>query len=312
LITDNTILAYEAFHYLKTQKKNKKKGVVGIKLDMEKAYDRVEWNFLEVTLLTIGFPNKLVNTIMLCVKSVSFSILINGDPSPSFNPKRGIRQGDPLSPYLFILCAEVFSGLIKKYHDHGKLHGISIARNAPALSHLFFADDSMVFCMANKTEAGHIMDNLEEYQSISGQKINLQKSEMVFSPKLLQSIKTEFQTYMPIQVSDNISKYLGLPTHVGKSKNQIFNFIMERIRKKLKGWKEKNLSFSGRGVLTRAVIQAIPTYIMSTFLIPQGICDRIERAICRFWWGGNEEKRKIHWKKKRVSLQAKIPRRSRV
>jgi hypothetical protein len=112
----------------------------------------------------------------------------------------------------------------------------------------------MVFCRANKIEADHIMDILKEYQSISGQKINLQKSEMVFSPKLLQSIKSEFQTHMPIQISDNISKYLGFPTQAGRSKNQIFNFIMERVRKKLKGWKEKNLFFSGRGVLIRAVI----------------------------------------------------------
>ena len=120
----------------------------------------------------------------------------------------------------------------------------------PCLTY-FFADDSMVFCRANKIEAGHIMDILEEYQSLSGQKINLQKSEMVFSPNLLQSIKTEFQTYMPIQISENISKYLGLPTQVGRSKNQIFDFIMERVRKKLKVF----------------VIQAIPTYVMSTFLI---------------------------------------------
>jgi len=87
---DNTILAYETFHYLKTHK-NKMKGVVGIKLDMEKAYDRVEWNFLEATLITMGFPRKLVSTVMVCVRSVSFSVLINGYPSPTFKPNRGIR-----------------------------------------------------------------------------------------------------------------------------------------------------------------------------------------------------------------------------
>lgn len=145
-ISNNTILAYEAFHFLK-KRKNKKSGVVGIKLDMEKTYDRVEWDFLKSTLLTMGFPIKIVKTIMLCVRSVSFSILINGSPSTMFKPKRGIRQGDPLSPYLFIICAEVLSGLITKYHEQDKIHGISIAivRNAPVISHLFFSDDSMMF-----------------------------------------------------------------------------------------------------------------------------------------------------------------------
>jgi hypothetical protein len=209
--------------------------VVGIKLDMEKAYDRVEWNFPEATLITMGFPMNLVNTIMRCVRSVSLSILINGVPTPVFKPRRGIRQGDPLSPYLFILCADVLSGLINKYHDQNKLHGISIAKSAPILSHLFFANDSMVFCRANKTEAKHLMDIFTNYQKISGPKINLHKSEMVFNPNLAPHIQSEFQQFMPIKITNNINKYLGLPTQVGRSKNQIFNFIIERVRKKLKG-----------------------------------------------------------------------------
>lgn len=163
--------------------------MVGIKLDMEKAYDRVEWDFLESTLLTMGFPIKIVKTIMLCVRSVSFSILINGSPSTMFKPKRGIRQGDPLSPYLFIICAEVLSGLITKYHEQDKTHGIFIARNTPVISHLFFADDGMMFCRTHKNEAKHLMEIFAEYQRISCQKINLNKSEMMFSPNILQSVK---------------------------------------------------------------------------------------------------------------------------
>jgi len=112
---------------------------------------------------------------------------------------------------------------------------------------------------------------------------------MVFSTNMLHSIKNTFHSFLPIHISNNIPKYLGLPTHIGRSKSQVFRFLVDRIRTKLKGWKKRNLSFSGRGVVIRAVIQSMPTYVMSCFRIPLNVCDRIERAICRFWWGGNEE-----------------------
>jgi hypothetical protein len=137
LISDNTIIAFETFHHLK-HNNNKKKGYVGVKLDMAKAYDRLEWNFIDTALTTMGFPSNLVQTIMRCVTSVSFSILVNGHPPHQFTPKRGIRQGDPLSPYLFILCADVFSTMITNVQAQNLLNGIKIAQNAPKISHLFF------------------------------------------------------------------------------------------------------------------------------------------------------------------------------
>jgi exonuclease III len=130
LITDNTLIAFEAFHYLK-HSKSKKHGYVGIKLDMAKAYDKIEWVFLQHTLTTMGFPPNLVDTIMRCVTTVSFSILVNGNPSPEFKPHRGIRQGDPLSPYLFIICADVLSSMITHLQASNKIKGITIATNAP-------------------------------------------------------------------------------------------------------------------------------------------------------------------------------------
>jgi hypothetical protein len=133
-----------------------------------------------------------------------------------------------------------------------------------------------------------------EYQRISGQQINLSKSEMTFSPLLQQSIKQAFHNIMQIQIMDSIAKYLGMPTTIGRSKMQNFNFIMDKVWSKLKGWKERNLSFACRSVLISAVIQAIPTYMMSCFLIPKSICSQIEKAICKFWWGGKEGVHKNH------------------
>jgi hypothetical protein len=100
---------------------------------------------------------------------------------------------------------------------------------------------------------------------------------------------------MPMQRVEFFSKYLGMPTQMGRSKQQVFNYIIDRIWKKLKGWKERNLSFAGRGTLIKAVIQAIPTYIMSCFMLPKNLCHQIERMACNFWWGSNMEHKKIHW-----------------
>jgi hypothetical protein len=116
---------------------------------MAKAYDRVEWNFLAATLDSMGIPTPMINTIMKCVTSVSFSILINGQPSREFYPQRGLRQGDPLSPYLFIICADVLSGLISQAQTTHLIHGVKIAPMASEISHLLFADDSLMFCRAN-------------------------------------------------------------------------------------------------------------------------------------------------------------------
>jgi hypothetical protein len=136
LITDNTLIAFDIFHYLKHT--NRKNGFVAIKTDMAKAYDRLEWPFIKSIMLNMGFPQHLVSLIMRCVSTVSYIILINGRPSARFRPQRGIRQGDPLSPYLFIICANVFSNLISKAQLNNKIHGVKIAPEAPEISHLFF------------------------------------------------------------------------------------------------------------------------------------------------------------------------------
>lgn len=127
-IIDNALLAFELFHVMKNSKA-KKRGIFVYKLDMAKAYDIVEWHFLNAAMIRMGFPASFVNLIMRCIMSVSFSILINGSPGSSFSPSRGLRQGDPLSPYLFLFCAEESNSLF---------HGAKVCKDSPSISHLFF------------------------------------------------------------------------------------------------------------------------------------------------------------------------------
>jgi hypothetical protein len=141
-------VAFETLHHMHHQRQGKQ-GSMALKLDMSKAYDRVEWKFLERVMQQMGFHPKWVTLMMECISTVSYSILINGAPHGFVKPTRGLRQGDPLSPYLFLLCAEGLHSLIHRAKMTGHLKGVSISRNGPKITHLFFADDSLLFCRAS-------------------------------------------------------------------------------------------------------------------------------------------------------------------
>lgn len=117
-----------------------------LKLDMSKAYDRVEWVFLEGMMKQMGFDARWIALIMECITMVSYSILINGEPTDIIQPSRGLRQGGPLSPYLFLICSEGLHGLLQKEADVSHICGVSICKEGLRLTHLFFADDRLVFC----------------------------------------------------------------------------------------------------------------------------------------------------------------------
>jgi hypothetical protein len=147
LITDNVLVAFEAFH-TKDRKLKGREGYMALKLDMSKAYDRVEWNYLEAVMRKLGFDERWVHLAMTCVRTVSFSVLVNGQPHGTIIPTRGLRQGDPLSPYFFILCAEGLSSLLNQVEVDGSIMGIPITRGGTKINHLFFVDDSLFFCKA--------------------------------------------------------------------------------------------------------------------------------------------------------------------
>ena len=148
LISDNVLVAFETLHCMKNHNSGKT-GFMAVKLDMSKAYDRMEWDYLQKLMETMGFCTRWIELIMECVRTVSYFILVNGEPKGLINPTRGIRQGDPLSPFLFLLCSEGLRGLISKAARAKEINGFSICKRGPKLTHLFFADDSLLFCKAN-------------------------------------------------------------------------------------------------------------------------------------------------------------------
>ncbi|CAL9003043.1 unnamed protein product, partial [Prunus brigantina] len=209
-IQDNILIAHEAFHRLKLKKKGKNYQL-GIKLDMNKAFDRIEWDFLEGVLLKMGFCRKWTSLIMGCLSSVRFSVVLNGKKGRFFKPSRGLRQGDPLSPYLFILVNDALSHLISAECAKGSLHGIRLCNGSPTLSHLLFADDTLLFTKASFANCSRLTHILDAYCAASGQLINLDKSNMYFSPNTPDHIKRSVCSVLKIKAADNPGKYLGMP-----------------------------------------------------------------------------------------------------
>lgn len=158
---DNAMIAQEIVHYMHNQKG--KKGSLLFKIDFENAYDRVNWNFLKLTLRDFGFPELTIRLIMSCITSSSLRLKLNGEKLDSFTPKRGLRQGDPLSPYLFVLCMEKLAILIQEKVHERKWLPVKISKNGPAISHLFFVDDCLLFTQAKASQARIVRDVLHDF-----------------------------------------------------------------------------------------------------------------------------------------------------
>ena len=258
---------------------------MAIKTDITKAYDRLEWSFLEETMRRMGFDSKWIRWIMLCVSSVRFLVLINGVPEGHIIPKRGIRQGDPLSPYLFILCAEVLSHLMHQAMSDRSLTGVKVALQSPAVNHLLFADDSLFFSLTNPKAGHRLRKILNLYEQVSGQAVNLRKSSITFGSKVAASVKTRMRNLLGIHNEGGNEKYLGLPEQFNKKKGEMFKYIIEKVKDATQGWKKNFLSHGGKEILLKAMALAMPIFTMNIFRLPKEICNEINAILANFWWG---------------------------
>ncbi|KAL0378405.1 UNVERIFIED_CONTAM: LINE-1 retrotransposable element O protein [Sesamum radiatum] len=285
-ISENSIITQEIMHYLHGKKG--KKGYMAIKIDLSKAYDRVEWPFLLKLLESIGFNETFVNWISKCIGTTSFSLLINGAAFDFFRPSRGIRQGDPLSPYLFIIYAEFFSWMLFQDESLGNIKGIKVCRNAPTISHLLYADDLLIFCMTEERDAQAIRRCLEKFEVWSSQMTNSRKSLIHFSQNVLGRQKILIQDILQMPECTHRVKHLGPPFCKPGARSQVFNELPEKLSNKLSSWKAKNLSRAGKLIRIKNAVQSVPVYHMSTFLLSKGTCSKMDKMARRFWWQSKE------------------------
>jgi hypothetical protein len=280
LIQDNSIIAHELIHSMK--KKKGKGGYIALKIDMEKAFDKMEWGFLIEVMQCFGFFDKWIKWINQCITTTSFSILLNGGSYGFFHPQRGLRQGDPLSPFLFIMGIEVLSRLLLRAENTGQIHGIRAARGYTPITHLMFADDLLLFTRSSHEELNAILNCLEIYQSWSGQVVNFQKSSILFSHNLSTEHKRSLCSLSGFEEGDPSSKYLGLPLALSRSKKHMFESVVEKINAKTQGWKCKVLSQATRITLAQSVLSLIPMYTMTSITLLKSICAQIDTSIKKF------------------------------
>ena len=208
-----------------------------------------EWIFLEQVLNRVGFDTQWITMIMRCVTSARFSVRFNGGLSRGFVPSRGLRQGDPLSPYLFLLCVEGFSVLLKRAQEENSIKGVSFGSTGPNVTHLLFADDSIVFLEGSTDNMMELKEILRQYEQASGQCINLQKSSIFFGKGTQDGMKSQLQNILGVHNEALAECYLGLPTLVGRSKDGTFRYVTECSKGKVNGLKVQGLSKAAREVL---------------------------------------------------------------
>ena len=253
------------------------------KLDIEKAYDNVNWDALFYLLDRMSFGVRWRGWIKACITIVRFSIIVNGSPVGFFESSRGLRQGDPLSPLLFLLIMEVLSRMLKKTENCGLLRGFLVGPTnsiGVRISHLLFADDTILFCDASRDQLLSIRLALTCFQAFTGLKVNAGKSEIVLIGEV--GNIDALATILYCRVGSLLLKYLGMPLGTPYKTTSMWNPILERMEKKLSGWKRLYLSKESRLTLVKSTLSSLPSYYLSLFVILVAVADRLERLQRKF------------------------------
>ena len=257
--------------------KSRVPGVI-CKLNVEKAYYYVNWEALLDLLNKMGFRVKWCKWIHICISTVQFFVLINVSLANIFGSLRGLRQGDLLSPMPFLIMMEVFSRMLRRVEGVSLICGFKAEGRrggGECVSHLLFANDTILFCNANVEQILHIRLLLLCFQAVTGLKVNIQKSEMVPIEEV--DDVHALAEILVCRIETLPMSYLGMPLGVSHNSPSIWNPILEKTEWKLAGWKKLYLFKEGRLTLLKSMLSSLPTYFLSLFTIPTYVANRIEK-----------------------------------
>ena len=280
-IADAVLLSQELMHnyHLRTGPPR-----CAMKIDLRKAFDTIRWEYILQGLNAIGIPQAMVNWIKSCIATPHFSISINGELQGWFKSSRGIRQGDPLSPYLFVLAMEGLNGHIKeatanpdfKYHWRCR---------ANKTTNICFADDLLLYCHADMVSVDILNCALHSFMNQSGMSINPDKSS-IFLTGIDQSLQRDIQAMLGFQIKTPPITYLGVPLLTKRLTNNDCNKLVETITARIKLWTSASLSYAGRLQLIKSTLFSMQVYWSSMFILPVAVIRRIESIMARFLWRG--------------------------
>lgn len=173
--------------------------------------------------------------------------------------------------------------MLKKEEKEGNIKGVAVSKGAPSVSHLLFADDSIIFFRASMLECDKVLKVLEDYERDSGQKLNKEKISLYFSKNTDKEVQEQVKQKFGAKIVRHHEKYLGLPPLVGRGKRKAFNLIKDQVGRKIARWKGKLLSNARREILIKAIAQATPMYTMSVFKLSDSLCKELNSLMGNFW-----------------------------
>ncbi|KAK1407239.1 hypothetical protein QVD17_38853 [Tagetes erecta] len=242
----------------------------------------------------MNFTSTWRRWIHAILASSKASVLVNGSPSKEFSCQRGLRQGDPLSPFLFVIAMEAWSCILRKANEVGIFHGMQLPNNGSLISHFLFADDVIIISQGNENSFRNIGRSLRGFYLISGLKVNLEKSSL-YGLGWGNSDLLSMASIIHCKVGDFPLTYLGLKVGANMNLKKNWDPVVDIFRARLSNWKAKTLSMGGRVTLIKSVLESLPIYYFSLYRAPSGVIDSLERIRRSFLWGGKEDRHGIPW-----------------
>ena len=289
-IQDCIALASEGFNILKNKSKE---GNIAIKVDIRKAFDTLDWDFVLEVLRCFGFSDDFRGLIKNIFESARISILHNGTPNGFFSCSRGVRQGDPLSPLLFDIAEDFLSRFITANVECGAIQGMQWKRGCLFPSHLLFADDVLLFCRGSKKNMETLNHIFKVYGELSGQCISYEKSKIFFGNSFSQPCINSLLNVFPLSRGFLPVCYLGVPLFQGSPKRRFLQSIADKIRDRFSQWKGNSLSIAGRLTLINSVIASSFIHSFSIYKWPASLLKELDSAIRNYLWSGNISERKL-------------------